>query len=201
MTCVGKKNGCVFAGAEHTNCHIEPNQKPDKCECEALGGVNPYCKVHNNFSVTRLTTPTKPDTTLRVPEDHWQCSRCKEIKPNSEYYKSKSQIRGYYYMCIPCWRERAKEYRDTEQGKEKERIKARRMSRKHLQASRARAKAKHAIKIGTIVKPEECEDCGTKAELAAHHEDYSKPLDVVFVCSDCHRKRHGRYKAPARSTT
>lgn len=37
-----------------------------------------------------------------------------------------------------------------------------------------------------------CEDCGGKADNY-HHEDYSKPLDVIPLCHSCHRKRHRKY--------
>jgi hypothetical protein len=34
-----------------------------------------------------------------------------------------------------------------------------------------------------------CEDCKVQAQ-DYHHEDYSKPLDVVPLCRKCHIKRH-----------
>jgi len=34
-----------------------------------------------------------------------------------------------------------------------------------------------------------CVDCG-KDEVEMHHEDYSKPLQVVWICRDCHMVRH-----------
>lgn len=36
-----------------------------------------------------------------------------------------------------------------------------------------------------------CQKCGTTSKrLHAHHDDYSKPLDVVCLCVSCHRERH-----------
>lgn len=52
----------------------------------------------------------------------------------------------------------------------------------------ARRKVNDAIKCGWIER-KPCEDCGDpKSE--AHHEDYSKPLDVKWLCQTHHRERH-----------
>ena len=55
----------------------------------------------------------------------------------------------------------------------------------------ARKKLTDAIKLGHITK-EPCK-CGEK-EVEGHHEDYSKPLDVEWLCTKCHRKHHRRLK-------
>lgn len=44
-----------------------------------------------------------------------------------------------------------------------------------------------ALKSGALVR-KPCERCGRKAE--AHHEDYSKPLCVNWLCRKHHRARH-----------
>lgn len=49
-----------------------------------------------------------------------------------------------------------------------------------------------AIKQGDITPGQKCEDCGFlfPYRLDGHHEDYSKPFDVIWVCRSCHKKRH-----------
>jgi hypothetical protein len=50
-----------------------------------------------------------------------------------------------------------------------------------------RSKTYHAIKTGKLlVLP--CIVCGDKAE--AHHPDYSRPLDVVWLCKPHHKETH-----------
>lgn len=56
---------------------------------------------------------------------------------------------------------------------------------------RARAKVRSALESGRLKKPTACTRCGsTRAPLHAHHEDYTRPLDVVFLCSTCHGREH-----------
>lgn len=48
-----------------------------------------------------------------------------------------------------------------------------------------------AVNRGLIVPKQMCEDCGVmRRTLVAHHEDYSKPFDVVWLCHSCHAVRH-----------
>lgn len=46
------------------------------------------------------------------------------------------------------------------------------------------------IRDGSIVNPHKCEKCGSTGSIDAHHENYYKPLDVVWLCKDCHGARH-----------
>jgi len=64
-----------------------------------------------------------------------------------------------------------------------------------LQKKQARAKAQRAMNSGKILQPDDCEDCGKSSQvLVKHHENYRKPLEVVWLCEPCHNKRHGRYR-------
>jgi ribosomal protein S27AE len=38
-----------------------------------------------------------------------------------------------------------------------------------------------------------CIRCGNEKSLA-HHEDYDKPLDVMWLCQPCHKQRHKELK-------
>jgi hypothetical protein len=43
-----------------------------------------------------------------------------------------------------------------------------------------------AVRSGRLVRPERCEACGIDCYPDAHHEDYSKPLEVRWLCRPCH---------------
>lgn len=53
---------------------------------------------------------------------------------------------------------------------------------------RARARCAYAIKTGKLVRLP-CEGCG-EAKSEAHHDDYSKPLEVKWLCRSCHAAAH-----------
>ena len=57
-----------------------------------------------------------------------------------------------------------------------------------------------ALRKGTLTKPLECEGCGPNysGKLEAHHDDYSKPLDVKWFCDPCHKQRHIELRLEAR---
>lgn len=57
---------------------------------------------------------------------------------------------------------------------------------------RARAKLRYAVWAGNIVKPKYCERCAKKGLLNGHHNDYTKPLEVEWLCSTCHGFAHAK---------
>lgn len=63
---------------------------------------------------------------------------------------------------------------------------------------RARNMVTRAITSGRLVRPKCCNDCGAEAFCEAHHEDYSKPLTVAWVCKLCHDKRDAKMRAEGR---
>jgi hypothetical protein len=68
---------------------------------------------------------------------------------------------------------------------------------KDPEAYRARIMLRTAVAAGKIIKPENCQDClkpFPKAQIQGHHEDYSRPYDVTWLCSKCHGKLGRRNK-------
>lgn len=69
---------------------------------------------------------------------------------------------------------------------------------KNSEAARAHALVAAAIRSGQLV-PELCKICDDE-KTVAHHEDYSKPLEVVWLCRKHHRARHKEIGAPLMSS-
>lgn len=55
---------------------------------------------------------------------------------------------------------------------------------------RARHALNHAVEAGRIV-PQPCGKCRA-AKAQAHHPDYSKPLEVEWLCAKCHSVEHNQ---------
>jgi ribosomal protein S27AE len=132
-----------------------------------------------------------------------ECFKCKTIKPLSAFYKHSKMLDGHLNKCKECTKndalihrakniEKIREY-DRQRGKKPERIKINIEITKLWRAEdnrrqKAHNKVQTAIKNGNL-KRLPCCRCGDEKSLA-HHEDYDKPLDVMWLCQPCHKQRH-----------
>jgi hypothetical protein len=65
--------------------------------------------------------------------------------------------------------------------------------RRHPEKIRARQTVTNAVHRGKLTKPDQCSRCEAQTariDLHAHHNDYSKPLEVEWICRDCHQREH-----------
>ena len=131
------------------------------------------------------------------------CFKCNTVKPLEEFYKHSKMADGHVNKCKECNKndvtsnrnkniEKVRAY-DRERAKKPERIKATAAITKAWRAEDARRHVAHscvarAIRSGELaVQP--CCRCGEIKSLA-HHEDYDKPLEVMWLCQPCHKQRH-----------
>jgi hypothetical protein len=47
-----------------------------------------------------------------------------------------------------------------------------------------------ALKYGQITRPERCEACRRETTPIAHHPNYERPLEVMWLCDSCHHLLH-----------
>lgn len=62
---------------------------------------------------------------------------------------------------------------------------------------RAREKLKYAIRKGEVIRPSACSRCRRECKPDAHHQDYSKPFVVLWLCRICHCEEHKQLKLRA----
>lgn len=92
------------------------------------------------------------------------------------------------------WRARNRERVNQQSRAYTERHRERRLasSRAHDARFPERKAARKIVRLAMLrgeVERKLCEKCGSQ-ESQAHHEDYSKPLDVRWLCAACHGKEH-----------
>ena len=75
---------------------------------------------------------------------------------------------------------------------ERESARRRRYIEKYPDRFKANQKVYRAIKSGKLIK-QPCLYCGVD-KVVAHHKDYSKPLEVLWLCQYHHKLEHNRDK-------
>ena len=136
-----------------------------------------------------------------------ECFKCNTVKPLEDFYKHPQMPDGHVNKCKECNKndvtanrnkniERVRAY-DRARGKDPSRIKANTEITRVWRAEDKRRSAAHsrvsqAIRNGCLVR-QPCVRCGEVKSLA-HHEDYDKPLDVMWLCQPCHKQRHKELK-------
>jgi hypothetical protein len=56
---------------------------------------------------------------------------------------------------------------------------------------KAHEAVRNALYKGLFIEAYSCERCGSIGRLCAHHINYYKPLDVIWLCTRCHNAIHG----------
>ena len=140
------------------------------------------------------------------------CTRCGVNKDESLFGANKSFEDGLHYRCKECASVYQKERRERLNAskppgwKEKSKDRAKYMEqwitnnpgymtakkREWWKKNKDRLKVKdavrYAIKTGKLVKTP-CHICGD-VQVEGHHPDYSRPLDVVWLCRKHHNEVH-----------
>lgn len=128
------------------------------------------------------------------------CAKCKRELPITEFYTHKRD--GYKSRCKACLAEDRREYHENNRDRVREYH--RRYRANHPEQGITVEKATLLIKMlarrilqlavytGMVEKPEMCSQCGKhvdKNKLHGHHTDYLRPVDVVWLCNDCHKEQ------------
>lgn len=137
-----------------------------------------------------------------------RCTKCRMEKPNTtEYFLPRDKGGSISSICRPCERlrnlvrSRDKDWAKAKYEKQKVRNIALygtainpkmragkiRYRKKHPERHRAHVLVQQSIARGKLNRLP-CEVCGANAQ--AHHDDYSRPLDVRWLCRFHHYEHH-----------
>lgn len=138
----------------------------------------------------------KPSTLLKQFSTS-KCGRCKTIKPITEFHRNRHTANGINNWCGECRRSATKVSKSTPKHRLTRNAYARQY-KKHRRGEsnkiKIRGLAQTALKQGRLTK-QPCIVCATTVNVQAHHSDYSKPLDVDWLCTKHHATWH-KYLTP-----
>lgn len=154
-----------------------------------------------------------------------QCFKCGETKPLTDFYRHKAMADGHLNKCKVCTKRDVAEHRatnldavrayDRSRGMQPHRVAARgeyrqtdagkaamaRAHRKYCTMRPDRASAhnavNNAVRDGRLVPWPVCAIPTCECKPEAHHPDYSRPLDVVWLCQAHHKQAHALVRAEA----
>ena len=134
--------------------------------------------------------------------DMKRCFKCLCEKPLTEFYRHAAMGDGHLNKCKECTKTDVKKHRqdnlerlrsyDRLRSSQSHRIAAQTDRTRQYRAefpnrSRANAAVARAVRNGAL-KKQPCWVCGCNA--VAHHPDYDRPLDVVWLCQPHHKQAH-----------
>lgn len=150
------------------------------------------------------------------------CRECNQEKPLTNFYKHAKMADGHLNKCVECVKARVLKHReanlekiqayDKERGNLPHRVKARKEYMKTEAGKQARKRASavqkkrypmayaahvitgNAIRDGKLTQASNCSVCNSTEKIEGHHDDYTKPLEVRWLCKKCHKEWHRHNK-------
>jgi hypothetical protein len=133
---------------------------------------------------TRKAWEEKNKDKLREYVKAWKDKNREKVRKANRLFSRKR-----YYNNLERERQRCVDWRKNNSEKLKRSEKY--SYEKYPEKIRARSMVSCAIKNGYLTRPDNCSGCDSnKGKIEAHHPDYSKPLEVVWLCRKCHMSEH-----------
>lgn len=151
------------------------------------------------------------------------CKKCSVAKSLDQFYQKANMADGHLNACIECVKtyeknrrlkiadhlqayenaranlphrmEARRQYAQTEAGKKAHHKAMQNYNKKYPLAYAAKIITGNALRDGRLIKGECCEACQATTKIEGHHDDYTKPLNVRWLCEACHKAWHRQHVA------
>jgi len=151
--------------------------------CQALKPFTDFGKDKNRLDgLTDWCKPCRNDYRKQWRENNLEHAKETERKSKRDERerKGKQHFRDTYNEWYAKNSDKKKEYVAERRKNDQKKIKA-------------QNKINKAVMSGKIVRPSTCERCKKTRKVDAHHYDYDKPFDVIWLCRSCHMAEHSDY--------
>jgi len=176
-----------------TGCKVEKDEANFGKQSKARDGLNEKCKECCKARSKLTVMSDEAIKNQKLYRSEWQ----KKKRPILN-----ARLRERYLEKIDECREqskiRTKRYLESEKGRIKHLETTRKYEKENPEKIKAQRKVRVAIRSGKLIRPKHCEICKCETKVHAHHEDYNKPLEVIFMCSKCHLYHHQKYRFHAK---
>lgn len=172
-----------------TGCKIEKQFEEYGKDKNGKFGLNQKCKECCRKRDKNKNRSEKSIEKNKVYKAEWQ-------KKNKDLLNARQRKRYAKNIekCRNEARKREVKRRMSEKYKEQKNKYDRWYRKVYPERARARDKVKYAVSTGKLIRSSECELCKKVAKTHGHHEDYSNPLDVIWLCPTCHLSYHKNHE-------
>ncbi|WP_428383575.1 hypothetical protein [Nevskia ramosa] len=151
------------------------------------------------------------------------CFRCLLLKPLDDFYRHPQMADGHLNKCKECTKQDVRSnrvvniehyrvydarrnirldrvqmranYQKTEKGAASVLLAQSGYVKRHPEKRAAHIQLGKAVRDGSVI-PQPCQVCGA-GNAHGHHENYSRPLDVWWLCPKHHAERHRQLRKKA----
>lgn len=141
----------------------------------------------------------------KLAEEMKTCTQCKRTLPKDSFCRWCLSPDGLAPQCRECRKKdrmryaclnrdqvressRRRRAKNPELMRKQDAENAKRMRLKHKKKASVRKMVGYRVSNG-IIKPLPCAFCG-ETKTVAHHNDYDKPLELLWLCTSHHRAWH-----------
>lgn len=187
-----------YAAIRTTRCWVSRKTRSGVVSARAATGS--LCREESRYRGVRLMSERAAEK-RRVYQREWirkkrespefrEIVRLRMIERNA----ARNKDRAY----LDSVNERKKRTRSNEKNRARERRSSAAYRARYPDKNAAKGSLCAAVRSGRIVRPTVCSACGEtpqpgsdgRTQIHGHHPDYSKPLEVEWLCVTCHKKRH-----------
>lgn len=128
------------------------------------------------------------------------CIKCGLDKEKKEFYTHKKTKDGIMHKCKECTKKYIKNLWTRKQNdKNREQTEKRKIWKKQYikdfynkfpEKKKAQNKVNNFLRYNKDLKRNKCIICNAEGKIHYHHFDYTKPLEIIPCCPECHNKLH-----------
>lgn len=130
------------------------------------------------------------------------CFKCKTDLPLEAFHRHSQMKDGHLNKCKACVCAYARQRRqenpkvqayDRERGNRQSPEYLREYRQRYPNKYKAHTQVNNLVRLGKLCNPGVCSECSSDFHIEAHHDDYSQPLQIRWLCSRCHKQWHAEH--------